>query len=75
MGEIASLDHARARRTAAARAVMHPALRWRADGSPYAHRRTPAGRTACGLPGPLILASPAGPLCAGCYPVRLGVVR
>lgn len=74
MGEILGLEKARQaraerRRLLAKHAVMHPALRWLARrGNAQAHRRHPGGSTACGLPGPLILADKSFPFCPVCYP-------
>jgi hypothetical protein len=74
MAEIVSLDSARRRRSRLGRAMadgalMHPALRWMDQCSPYAHRRLPGGVTVCGLSGPLRLAEPADRLCRDCYTV------
>ena len=76
MAEIVSLDDARRRlrrpleQALADGAVMHPALRWSSGGDPYAHRRTGAGGTVCGLPGPLTLATATRDrLCRDCYTV------
>lgn len=54
---------------AAIRAPMHPALRWTPifAGNEHQHRRTSAGHTACGLPGPLTLAETTLPHCDRCW--------
>ena len=72
MGEVIQLAQVRARRqercrALAGHAVMHPVLQWTAGGSPAAHRRTRAGTTACGLPGPLTLADRGTERCPHCY--------
>ncbi len=76
MAEIVSLADVRRRRAeqrraAAEHAIMHPALRWNCEGHDYAHRRTRAGSTVCGLPGPLTLADASQRLCRECYTVRV----
>ncbi|MEV8634253.1 hypothetical protein AB0395_21620 [Streptosporangium sp. NPDC051023] len=74
MGEVISLQQARRARyrrrlALAEHAVMHPALRWvTGEGDSVAHRRTPAGATACGVQGPLLLAAAGTGRCADCYP-------
>lgn len=54
---------------AALHARMHPALRWQVGSdTALAHRRTPLGRSVCGVVGRLRLAATGTPLCATCYP-------
>lgn len=74
VGELIELHQVRQDRdarlaAAALHARMHPALRWQVGvDTGAAHRRTPLGRSVCGLVGTLRIAEPGTPLCATCYP-------